>query len=137
MGQIFQEENVVPVTFVKLEDKEADFTIGEKVKISGKSKGGGFQGVVKRHRFAGSPKTHGTQHTHRTGGSIGATGPQRVLPGVKMPGRMGQTKINLTKVEVMGYEKDQSLLILKGSLPGMSNAAVSIFKLEEKKKAEK
>ncbi|PIR98444.1 MAG: 50S ribosomal protein L3 [Candidatus Colwellbacteria bacterium CG10_big_fil_rev_8_21_14_0_10_41_28] len=128
MGQIFHEENVVPVTFVKLAEKpDFDIEIGAKVKVSGLSKGRGFQGVVKRYNFRGSPKSHGTKHTLRTGGSIGATGPQRVLPGQKMPGRMGNTKVNLKNLEIAGYEKDQGLLLIKGALPGAKGSKVSIF----------
>lgn len=135
MGQVFREEEVVPVTFIQLEDAEADFEVGEKVKISGKAKGRGFQGVVKRYGFRGSPKTHGTKHTLRAGGSIGATGPQRVFPGTKMPGRMGGQKVNL-ELEVVAYEKDQGLLLIKGALPGMKGSKVRIV-VEEKKQEDK
>ena len=136
MGQVFREEEVVPVTFVKLESDEADFEVGEKVKISGKAKGRGFQGVVKRYGFKGAPKTHGTKHTLRAGGSIGATGPQRVFPGVKMPGRMGGQKVNLN-LEVVAYQKDRGLLLIKGALPGMKGSKVKIFKLDSDKKDQK
>jgi len=65
------------------------FDVGDKIRISGISKGKGFQGVVKRHGFHGGPRSHGQKHSEREAGSIGATGPQRVFKGKKMPGRMG------------------------------------------------
>jgi len=133
MGQVFREENVVPVTFVELQDKEADFAVGDKLHIKGKSKGRGFQGVVKRHGFAGAAsQSHGTKHTGRAPGSIGATGPQRVMPGTRMGGRMGQETINLRGIEVMGYEKDRGLLVVKGPLPGMNGSKVYIENLTER-----
>lgn len=136
MGQVFREDEVVPVTFVDITDENpADFVVGEKVKITGRSKGRGFQGVVKRHGFAGGPKSHGQKHTLRTPGSIGATGPQRVLPGVKMAGRMGGEKVNLKRVEVVAYEKDRGLLLIKGALPGMRGSKVRIYKDKSEKTA--
>ncbi|MFH1694462.1 MAG: 50S ribosomal protein L3 [Patescibacteria group bacterium] len=128
MGQVFREEDIVPVTFIELADETVDFTVGEKLRIVGKSKGRGFQGVVKRHGFHGGPGSHGQKHTLRAGGSIGSTGPQRVFPGVKMPGRMGSTKVNLKNVEVVAHEKERNLLLIKGALPGMKGSAVKIYK---------
>ncbi len=129
MGQVFREENVVPVTFIELSaDEVADFAVGEKLKIVAKSRGRGFQGVVKRHGFHGGPKSHGQKHTHRASGSIGATGPQRVLPGTRMAGRMGMAQINLKKIEVIAFEKARNLLVVKGPLPGMRGNTVRIFK---------
>lgn len=128
MGQVFREEDIVPVTFIELADETVDFTVGEKLRIVGKSKGRGFQGVVKRHGFHGGPGSHGQKHTLRAGGSIGSTGPQRVFPGVKMPGRMGGTKVNLKNVEVVAHEKERNLLLIKGALPGMKGSAVKIYK---------
>lgn len=129
MGQVFRDERVVPVTFIELGiDEKADFTVGERLRIVAKSRGRGFQGVVKRHGFAGGPKTHGQKHTHRASGSIGATGPQRVLPGTRMAGRMGLTKVNLKSVEVTAFEPARRLLVVKGPLPGMKGSLVKIFK---------
>jgi large subunit ribosomal protein L3 len=133
MGQVFREENVVPVTFIELSaDKDADFAVGEKLKIVAKSKGRGFQGVVKRYGFSGGPKSHGQKHTHRAPGSIGSTGPQRVFPGVRMAGRMGTANINLKSVKVVAFEKAAGLLVVKGPLPGMRGTTVRIFKNKSK-----
>ncbi|MDD5710531.1 MAG: 50S ribosomal protein L3 [Candidatus Colwellbacteria bacterium] len=129
MGQIFREEEVVPVTFIELDaDEDVEFVAGEKLRIVAKSRGRGFQGVVKRHGFHGGPKTHGQKHTHRASGSIGATGPQRVLPGTRMAGRMGSVKVNLKSVEVVAFEKLRRLLVVKGPVPGMKGNCVKIFK---------
>ena len=74
MGQIFKDEEVIPVTLITIENgANTEFEVGSKVKVSGKSKGKGFQGVVKRHGFHGSDKSHGQKHTLRAPGSIGAT----------------------------------------------------------------
>lgn len=133
MGQVFREENVVPVTFVKL-DKEADFAVGDKLRVIGKSKGRGFQGVVKRHGFAGAAsQSHGTKHTGRAPGSIGATGPQRVMPNTRMGGRMGQETINLKSVVVVAYEKERGMLLIKGALPGMNGSKVTLINRSPKK----
>lgn len=127
MGQIFKDEEVVPVTFVYLnEDTDIDFEVGSKLKISGTSKGKGFQGVVKRHGFSGSNKTHGTKHTLRAPGSIGSTGPQRVIPGVRMAGRMGGDTVTVKNLEVVSYDKDRKLLALRGAVPGNKDGELKI-----------
>ena len=128
MGQIFKDEEVVPVTFVSLnDDVETDFEVGSKLKISGTSKGKGFQGVVKRHGFHGSDKSHGQKHTLRAPGSIGSTGPQRVFPGVKMAGRTGGVTSTIKNLEVVSYDKDRKLLILKGAVPGNKGGEIKIY----------
>ena len=133
MGQVFREDNVVPVTFIKLQEGGVEFNIGDKVQVSGVSKGKGFQGVVKRHGFSGAAMTtHGTKHTTRAPGSIGATGPQRVFPGTRMGGRMGGDKINAKKLVVIAYEKEQGLLLVKGAVPGVRGGKVRVFNLSTK-----
>ena len=128
MGQIFKDEEVVPVTLITIEnDENAEFEIGSKVKVTGKSKGKGFQGVVKRHGFHGSDKTHGQKHTLRAPGSIGATGPQRVFPGMKMAGRMGNATVTIKHLEVAAFDKDRGLLMLKGAVPGNKGGDLKIY----------
>ncbi|MCH7529625.1 50S ribosomal protein L3 [Patescibacteria group bacterium] len=102
------------------------FSEGEKVTISAISKGKGFQGVVKRHGFHGGPRTHGQKHSEREGGSIGATGPQRVFKGKKMPGRMGGDRITLKNVPILQIDKEHNLLVVKGSVPGRLGTLVEI-----------
>lgn len=128
MGQIFRDEEVIPVTLISIEKgAKAVFEVGSKVKISGKSKGRGFQGVVKRHGFHGGPKSHGQKHTLRAPGSIGATGPQRVLPGTKMAGRMGNTTTTIKNLEVASFDEKMGLLMLKGAVPGRRGSELKIF----------
>lgn len=126
MGQIFRDEEVIPVTLLTLEE-DANFEVGDRIKISGTSKGKGFQGVVKRHGFSGGPKSHGQRGKHRAGGSIGAMGPQRVFPGVRMPGRMGGDTITMKNLEVVAYEKERNLIMLKGAVPGIRGVMIKLF----------
>lgn len=103
------------------------FEPGEKVIISGISKGKGFAGVMKRHGFHGMPATHGTKHDARHAGSIGATAPQRVLKGRKMPGRMGGQRVTIKNLEVMEVIPEKNLLVIKGAIPGARNSLVEIM----------
>lgn len=107
----------------------SQFQEGDKVKVSGLSKGRGFQGVVKRHGFHGGPKTHGQKDRLRAPGSIGATAPQRVMPGRKMAGRMGQERNTIKNLEIVGVDKENNILMIKGSVPGMKNTLLEIKKL--------
>jgi len=128
MGQIFKDDKAIPVTFVSLgSESDVEFEVGKKLKISGISKGRGFQGVVKRHGAHGSDKTHGQKHTHRTSGSIGSTGPQRVFPGVKMAGRMGGSTSTVKNLEVVSFDKERGLLLLKGAVPGNKGKEIKIY----------
>lgn len=103
------------------------FDIGDKVTITGTSKGKGFQGVVKRWRFAGGPRTHGQSDRLRAPGSIGAgTTPGRVWKGKKMGGRMGGDTITIKNVEILDI-KDK-LLLLSGPIPGAKGKVIAIYK---------
>ena len=98
------------------------------VKISGVSKGKGFQGVVRRHGFHGAPKTHGTKHAHRQPGSIGATWPQRVLKGTRMAGRMGGARITVRNLMIAKIDNDKNRIYLRGAVPGARNSLIEIRK---------
>ena len=102
------------------------FQLGDKVKVTGISKGKGFQGVVKRHGFSGSPASHGHKDQLRMPGSIGATGPQRVFKGQKMPGQMGNEKVSVLNLEVVEINEKDNLIYLKGAVPGARNALLMI-----------
>ena len=102
------------------------FEIGDIVEVSATSKGKGFQGVVKRHGFAGGPRTHGNKHHERTPGSIGAQGPQRVLKGVRMAGRMGADRVTVKNLKVLQVDKDNNQLVLRGAVPGHRGTLVEI-----------
>lgn len=94
------------------------FSIGDSLRITGFEKGRGFQGVVKRHGFHGGPSTHGQKNRHRAPGSLGATAPQRVVKGKKMAGRMGNERVTLRRVKIVGIDADSNTLQVKGSVPG-------------------
>lgn len=102
------------------------FNEGEKVKVTGISKAKGFQGVVKRYKFKGSPKSHGTKHTLRAPGSIGATGPERVAKGRKMPGRMGGKQVTVSNLEIVKVIPEDNLLLIKGAVPGKRGILLKI-----------
>jgi large subunit ribosomal protein L3 len=106
------------------------FTEGEFVDVSGFSKGKGFQGVVKRHGFAGvGQATHGQHNRLRAPGSIGASSdPSRVFKGMRMAGHMGNEKVTIQNLKVMKVIPEKNLLIVKGSVPGHKNAYLIIKK---------
>lgn len=104
----------------------AAFEVGQKVKVSGVSKGKGFAGVIKRHGFAGGPASHGS-HFHRAPGSVGAAAfPARVFKGLKLPGQMGNRSSTQLGLTVAATEPEQNLLLLKGAVPGSANSIVFI-----------
>ena len=103
------------------------FKEGDLVSVSGLSKGKGFAGVVKRHGFKGGPASHGAKHWHRRPGSIGASAdPARVFKGKKMPGRMGWEKVTLHNLKVVKVDEKESLLLIKGGLPGKKGDLLTI-----------
>jgi len=105
------------------------FKEGDLVDIRGVSKGKGFAGVVKRHHFAGGPKTHGQSDRHRAGGSIGATtSPGRVLKGTRMAGHMGNARVTARNLEVRKADPERNLLLVKGAVPGSRNGLLLIRK---------
>lgn len=102
------------------------FTPGERVDAVGISKGKGFQGVVKRHHFAGGPASHGHKDNLRAPGSIGAGGVQRVFKGMRMAGRMGGDRVTVKNLEIVEVDPQNNLLKIRGALPGGRNALVVI-----------
>ena len=106
------------------------FEVGEFVDVSGISKGKGFQGVVKRHGFAGvGQATHGQHNRLRAPGSIGAASyPARVFKGMKMAGRMGAEKVKVMNLRVLKVMPEKNILLLKGAVPGHNNSYLLIQK---------
>jgi large subunit ribosomal protein L3 len=102
------------------------FEEGDEVKVSGMSKGKGFQGGVKRHGFHGRIATHGVKHEHRTIGSVGTRFPQHVMKGRRMPGRMGYERVSVKNLKIMKVDKDNNLLILKGAVPGIKGVLLEV-----------
>jgi large subunit ribosomal protein L3 len=105
------------------------FNQGDLVRVSGKSKGKGFTGVIKRHNFARQKKTHGTGHTERAPGSIGqASDPSRVFPGMRMAGRHGNKKITVDNLEIVEVLTENNQILIKGAVPGARNGLLVITK---------
>jgi len=104
------------------------FADGERVDVIGTSRGKGFQGVVKRHHFAGGRATHGSMF-HRAPGSIGASSfPSRVVKGMRMAGHMGADRVTVRNLRVLKVDADNNLLLVEGAVPGGPNAVVVIRK---------
>jgi len=102
------------------------FSVGQKVRITGRSIGKGFSGNQKRHNFTRGPMTHGSKN-HRLPGSIGAgTTPGRVYPGKKMAGQLGGTKVTLKNSEILYINSAENILVIKGSLPGKKNNVLKV-----------
>jgi large subunit ribosomal protein L3 len=106
------------------------FKKGERVEVSGVTKGKGFAGVMKRHNFRGGPGGHGSMF-NRAPGSIGASAyPSRVMPGKKLPGHMGVANVTVKNIEIVDVRPDQNLLFVRGAVPGGDNGLILIFKAE-------
>jgi len=103
------------------------FQPGDKVKVTGTSKGRGFQGVVKRHGFHGSPKSHGHKDQLRMPGSIGATEPQHVFKGTRMGGQMGNAQVTVANLEVVAIDPQKGELFIKGAVPGPRGNLIMIY----------
>lgn len=101
------------------------FKPGDKVDITGKSKGKGFSGPIKRWNFGRGPKSHGSKY-HRGVGSLGATGPARVFKGKKMAGRMGGVRVTVQGLEVAKVYPERNMLLVKGAVPGVRNGLLEI-----------
>jgi len=107
------------------------FKVGDMVKVTGVTKGKGFQGVVKRHGFHGGPKTHGQSDRLRAPGSIGASAyPSRVIKGMRMPGRMGGDSKTVRGLTIVKIDAVNNLLYVKGAVPGAINSIVTIRRQE-------
>ena len=102
------------------------FQEGDIVKISGISKGKGFQGVVKRWGFAGRGSSHGVKHEARTPGSVGTSFPERVIKGRKMAGRMGYERVTVKNLKVVKVDAENNLLAVKGAVPGRRGTLLEI-----------
>jgi large subunit ribosomal protein L3 len=102
------------------------FSAGQRVKISGVSKGKGFQGTIKRHNFKRGPKSHGS-HNVRAPGSIGASAtPSRVFKGIRGPGQMGHKRVTQKGLEIISLDPAQNLMLVRGSVPGPRNGVVEV-----------
>lgn len=103
------------------------FEAGDAVTVSATSKGKGFQGVVKRHKFAGGRRSHGQKHSEREPGSIGATGIARVLKGTRMGGRMGSDTVTVKGLQILQVNKEENILLVSGAVPGRKGTLVAVY----------
>lgn len=135
-------------TVLKEVDFEGDLSVGQEINfdevfhkgalvdVVGKSKGKGFAGVIKRWGFHGGPKTHGQSDRHRAPGSIGSgTTPGRVQKGLKMGGHLGNAQISIFGLEVMQVDKEEGILVVKGSVPGPNGNTILVKKSKKKRAA--
>ncbi|SHK27119.1 50S ribosomal protein L3 [Tepidibacter formicigenes] len=123
----FRVDNVSEYT-VGQEIKADIFTVGEKVDVTGISKGKGFQGPIKRHGQSRGPETHGSRY-HRRPGSMGACAtPGRVFKGKKLAGHMGVDKVTVQNLEVVRVDAEKNLVLVKGAIPGAKGSLVTIKK---------
>jgi len=105
------------------------FKKGEKVDVTGISKGIGFQGVMRRHGFSGAQATHGQSDRERAPGSIGQSSyPSRVFKGIRMAGKMGKDKVTVLNLEVVQVIEDQNLMLVRGAIPGKKGTIVKVRK---------
>jgi large subunit ribosomal protein L3 len=128
--RVLREFRVDEAAEAKVGDKVsvAIFAAGDKIAVSGVSKGKGFQGVVKRHHFRGGDATHGSMF-HRAPGSIGASAfPSRVLKGMRAAGHMGQDAVTVKNLEVVRVDEGNNLLVVRGSVPGAGGSYLVIRK---------
>ncbi len=104
---------------------------GDKIHVSGTSKGRGFQGVVKRHGFRGGRATHGSMF-HRAPGSIGCSAwPARVVKGKKLPGHMGNQRVTVKNLSVIDVREEENLVLIKGAIPGAKNGIIQIYTIDK------
>ncbi|GEL78068.1 50S ribosomal protein L3 [Tenuibacillus multivorans] len=101
------------------------FEAGEKVDVTGTSKGKGFQGAIKRHNQSRGPMTHGS-HYHRSPGAMGVIDPMRVFPGKKLPGQMGGETVTIQNLDVVKVDTENNLILVKGNVPGAKKSYVQI-----------
>ena len=130
MTQLWKSEKSVPVTGVKLNEGVVadELKEGDTVKVTGTSKGRGFQGVVKRHGFHGGPKSHGQKNRLRAPGSNGPTAPQRTIKGRRMAGHMGNVRVTTRNLKVAEIKNDERIIFVKGAVPGVVGGTVEIRK---------
>jgi len=116
-----------PELEVGVELKADMFNVGERVDVTGISRGLGFAGTMKRHNFSGANKTHGQSDRRRAPGSIGQSSyPSRVFKGMSMAGRMGNEKVTVLNLEIVKVIENENLLLIKGSVPGFKGSLVKV-----------
>ncbi len=108
------------------------FNVGEKISVSGITKGRGFQGTIKRHGFSRGPESHGNRN-HRKPGSIGNSAwPAKVIKGKRLPGQMGTNKKTTKNLTIVDIKAEDNLLLIKGAVPGPKTGIIEVYKTEKK-----
>jgi large subunit ribosomal protein L3 len=131
MSQIFQDDGkVVPVTIIKADTALDEELVDKDVVVTGKSKGKGFAGVMKKWGFKGGPATRGQSDKPRAAGSIGSQTPGRVYKGKKMAGRMGNQRVTIKGLKIVGLSKEDGEIMVSGSVPGARNSNLKVTVLE-------
>lgn len=131
MSQIFLDSGkVVPVTVIKTENEVSEEILNKNVVITGKSKGKGFTGVMKKWNFKGGQATHGQSNKPRAAGSIGAQTPGRVFKGKKMAGRQGGKRVTVKGLKIVQVLPEANEFMVSGPIPGARNSLVSVRVLE-------
>lgn len=126
-------ENVVDMADVGDEIKADLFAPGDFVDVTGTSKGRGFAGIMKRHNFKGMVASHGTHEYFRHGGAVSSnTYPGRLFPGRRMPGQMGNKRVTIQNLRVIGTDPEQNLIFIQGAVPGANRGLVLIRKAVKK-----
>ena len=121
-----EQEQISPDLVVGYKIDVSTFSVGDNVRVTGFTKGKGFQGVVKRHGFSGMPASHGHHSVMRHGGSIGQRFPQHTLKGMRMPGRMGHVQFTVRGLKVVIVDQENNLLAIKGAIPGNRGGVIAI-----------
>ncbi len=125
MTQVWKEDVVYPVSVIKVHDGDiSKIKTGDLVKVSGITRGRGFQGVVKRHGFHGGPQTHGQKNRLRHSGSIGNTSPQRIIPGRRMAGHMGAVRHTVLNLLIVEVKPEEHQLLIRGAVPGYNKRSI-------------
>lgn len=131
LGKVFRKIKEFRVAEAKVKVGDAldvnQFAVGEIVKVTGTSRGLGFQGVVKRHGFHGQPATHGHKDQLRHSGSIGAGGVQRVFKDMRMGGHMGNARVTVANLTVVKIDPEKNELYVKGAVPGVRNSFIQVY----------
>jgi large subunit ribosomal protein L3 len=123
----FRTDNVEDVELGETIDIKV-FSVGDKVNVSGVSKGRGFQGTIKRHGFSRGPETHGNRN-HRKPGSVGNSAwPGKIIKGKKMPGHMGVNRETVKNLTIIDVKKDENILLVKGAVPGPKTGIIEVKK---------
>jgi len=139
MSQVFLDSgDVVPVTLIKTESELTEDLLNKAVVLTGKSKGKGFAGVIKRHHFAGGYASHGCSLSHRSPGSIGQRQtPGRVFKGKKMAGHLGDAKRIVQSQKIVKIDSERNLIMIRGGIPGAPGRHVVIMPAVKAKRGKK